>query len=250
MSNACAMPSERNAYDHRLRHLVCRTRDLDLAERLGVPRSTAKTWLRRGPPSVVTIGVFDDDTDRLCERVLRLERRVEVLLALVRLLFVLVRMAGLRLDSKRLPDAEQKQQILYGIARAARIVPRSVALRVVGLRPSRYHSWRQKAPCHLDDRTSCPKTRPTQLASTEVHEMRDMVTSLDFRHFSIRALALHAQRIGRVFAAPGTWSKHIHANGWLRPRRRLHPPKPKEGIRTARPNELWHLDVVLCNRSR
>ena len=75
--------------------------------------------------------------------------------------------------------------------------------------------------------------------------MRDMVTSLDFRHFSIRALALHAQRIGRVFAAPGTWSKHIRENGWLRPRRRLHPPKPKEGIRTTRPNELWHLDVTI-----
>ena len=195
MSNARAMPSERNAYDHRLRHLVCRTRDLDLAERLGVPRSTAKTWLRRGPPSVVTIGVFDDDADRLRERVLRLERRVEVLLALVRLLFVLVRMAGLRLGSKRLPDAEQKQQILDGIARATRIVPRGVALRVVGLRPSRYHSWRQKAPCHLDDRTSCPKARPTQLASNGAHAMRDMVTNLAFRQFSIRALALHAQRI-------------------------------------------------------
>lgn len=43
------------------------------------------------------------------------------LLAIVRLLFALVRMAGLRLDSKRLPDAEHKQQILDGIARATRI---------------------------------------------------------------------------------------------------------------------------------
>jgi transposase InsO family protein len=75
--------------------------------------------------------------------------------------------------------------------------------------------------------------------------MRDMVTSLEFRHFSIRALALHAQRVGRVFAAPGTWLRYVKANGWPRPRRRVHPAKPKEGVRTTRPDELWHMDVSI-----
>jgi len=159
-------------------HVVSRTRDLDPAERLGVPRPTARSWLRRGVREVVSADVLDDDAGQLRVRVLRLQRRA-------------------------------------------------------------------KAPCHLDDRTSCPKTRPTQLASNEVHAMRDMVTYLDFRHFSIRSMALHAQRIGRVFAVPGTRSRHIRANGWLRPRRRIHPPKPKEGIRTTRPNGLWDLDVTI-----
>jgi hypothetical protein len=91
------MASHRNAYDHRLRELVCRARDLDLAGRLGVPRGTAKSWLRRGARSVVTVGALDADANQLRERVLHLERRNKTLLAVVRLLFVLVRMAGLRL---------------------------------------------------------------------------------------------------------------------------------------------------------
>ena len=75
--------------------------------------------------------------------------------------------------------------------------------------------------------------------------MRDMVTSGDFRHMSIRALALHAQRIGRVFASPGTWWNRARLHGWVRPRLRVHPRKPKIGIRASRPNELWHIDVSL-----
>ncbi len=146
MSDPRSMPCQRNAYDHRLRDLVCRTRDLDLAMRLGVTRSTAKSWLRRGSRSVVTVDVLDDDAGQLRVRLLRLEHRVETLLAIVRLLLLLVRMAGLRLDAKRLPGGEQKQQLLDGIARATRVVPCTVALRVVGLRPSRHHAWRQKAP--------------------------------------------------------------------------------------------------------
>jgi hypothetical protein len=138
MRDRCVMPTPRNAYDHRLRELVCRTRDLDLAERLGVPRPTARSWLRRGVQDVVSADVFDDDARQLRVRVLRLERRVETLLGIVRLLSVLVRLTGLRLDSTRVPDGEQKQLLLDGIARATRVVPRSVALRVVGLKPSRY----------------------------------------------------------------------------------------------------------------
>jgi hypothetical protein len=32
--------------------------------------------------------------------------------------------------------------------------------------------------------------------------MRDMVVSEDYRHMTIRSLALHAQRSGKVFASP------------------------------------------------
>lgn len=118
-------------------------------------------------------------------------------------------------------------------------------MRALGLTPARYRAWHRATPCPLDNRSSCPKTRPTQLAAAEVRAMREMVTSLEYRHFSVRALALHAQRVGRVLAAPGTWSRRIRECGWIRPRRRLHPPKPKDGVRATRPNELWHIDVTL-----
>ncbi len=33
--------------------------------------------------------------------------------------------------------------------------------------------------------------------------------------------------------------------GWRRPRLRLHPAKPKVGLRTTRPDEMWQIDTTV-----
>jgi transposase InsO family protein len=58
-------------------------------------------------------------------------------------------------------------------------------------------------------------------------------------------LALHAQRVGKVFAHPATWGKLIRQRGWGRPRLRLYPARPKLGLRTQAPNQAWHIDVTI-----
>jgi len=62
---------------------------------------------------------------------------------------------------------------------------------------------------------------------------------------SIFSLALRAQRIGKIFLSPSTWGRLIRERGWLRPRHRVYPAKPKEGIRATKPNEFWHIDVTV-----
>src|SRR5471030_1639032 len=52
-------------------------------------------------------------------------------------------------------------------------------------------------------------------------------------------------RIGTLFASPATWGRLIRERGWLRPRARVHPATPNEGIRATRPNEYWHVDVTV-----
>jgi putative transposase len=83
------------------------------------------------------------------------------------------------------------------------------------------------------------------LTFDEVQAIGDMVQSTKHRHMSVRELALHAQRIGRVFAHPATWSKLIRERCWRRPRLRLYPAKPKIGLRTHAANEAWHIDVSI-----
>lgn len=58
-------------------------------------------------------------------------------------------------------------------------------------------------------------------------------------------LALLAQRIGRVFASATTWHRLVRERGWRRPRVRVHPSKPKTGIRAETPNEIWHIDMTI-----
>ena len=75
--------------------------------------------------------------------------------------------------------------------------------------------------------------------------MRDFVESEDFRHIGVQNLALYAQRLGKLFASASTWYKMIRKRGWRRPRRRVHPGKPKESLRATRPNEYWQIDATV-----
>jgi putative transposase len=236
----------RRAYDHRIRDLVCEKRNPALFAQLGIPRSTASSWIRRGSRPVVTTELFGQDEQALRARVLKLERRVQLLLGIVCLLLLLVRLFRVRLDSQRVPSGDAKSSILAAIERAKSRIPVAVALRVLGLSASRYHAWlRLEHSCSLADRSSCPRTVPSQLTGHEKATIQQMATAMDYRHMPIRALALYAQRIGKVFAAPATWARLIRERGWRRPRQRVYPAAPKEGIRATKPGELFHIDVTI-----
>ena len=123
-------------------------------------------------------------------------------------------------------------------------MPMRSALRVLRISPSCIAEWkRAETPCELEDQASCPMPRPQRLSAKELLAIKETVQSRAHRHMSIRALVPHAQRMGRVFAHPSTWSKQIRERGWRRPRLHVYPAKPKEGVKASKPNELWHVDV-------
>ena len=49
----------------------------------------------------------------------------------------------------------------------------------------------------------------------------------------------------RIGCADGAWARLIRERGWRRPRQRVYPAKPKEGIRATKPGELLHIDVTV-----
>ena len=71
-----------------------------------------------------------------------------------------------------------------------------------------------------------------------------MVTSADYRHVPTGTLAVLAQRLRKVSASPSTWYRLVRAYGWRRPRR-VHTPKPKVGLRTTGPDEMWYIDTTV-----
>src|SRR5215831_10954599 len=77
-------------YDHRLRNLVQRTGNVTVATDFGVPRSTARGWLRQAPKAVVSLDVTDLRASELQQEVLQLQRRVRKLRALLRLALALL----------------------------------------------------------------------------------------------------------------------------------------------------------------
>jgi transposase InsO family protein len=72
-----------------------------------------------------------------------------------------------------------------------------------------------------------------------------MPTAFEYRHVPTGTLAVLAQRLGTVWASPSTGYHLVQTFGWRRPRLRVHPAKPKVGLRTTRADEMWHIDTTL-----
>ncbi len=232
-------------YNHRLRRLIQKTGDLELAVRHGVPRSTARGWLKQASTDVVSIDVLDMDAEALQREVLHLRRRITRLLALLHLVVVAIKVPEFSFDRIRIPDGARKQRLLRAIERTRAHLPLGEVLKLIGMSSTRYHAWLGKQECGLDDQPCCPRSTPQQLTRQEYLAIRDMVTNDEYRHVSTGTLARVAQRLGRVFASPTTWYRLVRANEWRRPRLRVHPAKPTVGIRATRPNEIWHVDTTL-----
>jgi putative transposase len=243
-----SMPTARSQqrYDHRLRNLVQCTGDVTVATDLGVPRSTALGWLGAAPAVVVCLDAAELKVPELRQEVLKLRRRVQKLTALLHLALALLRTSGCSLTGERLPDGRAKIRILRAVDRAHEYLPLRTVLRFLRVSPSRFHAWRRRQnACALDDQSSCPRTSPSRLTPTEVLAIEDMVTSPEYRHVPTGTLAVLAQRLGKVWASPSTWYRLVRQNGWRRPRLRVHPAKPKIGLRTTRANEMWHIDTTV-----
>jgi transposase InsO family protein len=89
------------------------------------------------------------------------------------------------------------------------------------------------------------RTSPHRLTLAEVQAIGDMVTAPEYRHVPTGTLAILAQRLGTVSASPATWYRLVQKYGWRRPRLRMHPAKPKVGLRTTEPDEMWHIDTTI-----
>ncbi len=165
---------------------------------------------------------------------------------MLRLLVALVKSVGASLECQRLPEGKDKARLLRAVDHSRPFVPIRVALRAVGLSASRFGAWRHsRAACELDDRGSCPKLSPQSLTVGEIRVIREMACADEFRHVPTGTLAMLAQRMGRAFASAQTWYRLIQRNGWRRPRKKVHPSRPRHGIRAAKPNKLWHVDTTI-----
>ena len=232
-------------YDHRLQDLVRESGDLSIATQLGVPRSTAAGWLRAEPQDVISLDVLDMRELQLQAELVKQRRRVRLLGAVIGLLLALVRVSGFRLDGKRLPDCRDQKVLLRAVERARGVMALRAVLRVLKISASRLHDWNRRNKCQLAERTSCPRSAPNQLTPEEVFTIGEMVTSSEYRHVPTSRLAILAQRLGKIVASPSTWARLVRDRGWRRPRLRVHPAKPKVGLRTERPNEAWHVDTTV-----
>ena len=104
-----------NRYDHLLREHVRSTDDVNYAIQLGVPRSTARGWVNSTPAEVVTLDIVDMDNVRLQQQVLRLQSRLDWVVAVLRLVIVVLKASGISLSNIRIPEGTAKLMLLRAV---------------------------------------------------------------------------------------------------------------------------------------
>src|SRR4029453_11738191 len=163
---------------------------------------------------VVSLEPADLAEPELRQEILKLQRRVEKLAALLRLALALLHASGFSLSGERLPDGPAKRRILRAVDRVRGGLPLRGVLRFLGLSSSRLQAWRQRhTACALDDQSSCPRSSPHRLTRVEIQTIGEMVTAADYRHVPTGTLAVLAQRLGTVSASPSTWYRLVRQYG-------------------------------------
>ncbi len=71
------------------------------------------------------------------------KRRTERQTAIVRLLVVLLKLSGFRLDEQRLPDGTAKAEVLRAVDRSKDALSLKSMLRLLRLSPARYLAWKR-----------------------------------------------------------------------------------------------------------
>ncbi len=146
-----------NTYDHRLKEIVRSTGNVDIAIQRGVPVSTARGWLTKAATEVITLDAFDLSITDLQREVVSLRRRNARLIALLRLIITVVKVAGFTLSQVRLPEEDHKHRVLRAIKQSREYFKLRTVLRVIGLSHGRYREW-NRDECGLDDLPSCPRS--------------------------------------------------------------------------------------------
>ena len=194
-----------NRYDHRLRDLVHATADSTIARINGVPRSTVAGWIKHKPKAIVSVQQFAPNPPQLLQELqqeaVRLRAQIAKRRSLLRLIFLILRLSGFKLERYRIPVPKNKTKLIQAVDRATAVISKRSVLAVIGLSALRYHSSTNADICQLTDLPSCPKSHPNQLTGDEVAAMRDMVEDKELGHLTTCALVRLARKLGKVFAS-------------------------------------------------
>lgn len=240
------MPRTYKKYDHRLKQMVVQSGDIEKFQRIGIPKSTLRQWLKRGVCEVVSLPELNMSNQDLVQENLELRRQLEEISTKQELVLSTTRIFGFEIQFKRLPSGSAKEMVLSAIKKATSVVPLSECLSTIGLSIQRYRHWLRRAVhCELQDHSSCPVVSPTKLTISEVKTIGELYTSPSFRHLSVSSLCLLAKRTGTVVASLSTWCRVIREQGFKRCFKRIYPPKPKVGVRARFPGQIWHLDMTV-----
>ena len=237
--------AEYNSYDRRLKVLVIDSGDVDKYKKLGIPRTTLRSWIAKGVShKFITLDIFDEEKKDLCQRIISLENIICEQQAIINIHKESKVVLQQNSDWVRFPKPEIKEKIVGIYNSVSEKISPAKCAEAIGISLKRLKSWQSRLRgCDLEDYSSCPKLTPTKATDQELKIMEAMVTGVDYLHFSINALALYAAKIGKLYFSSSTWHRYIKKFKWKKSKQRKYRNKDGIGIRASEVNQIWHIDI-------
>ncbi len=135
----------------------------------------------------MSLEIHNTDVTELQREVVQLRHRHAKLIALLRLIMTMLKVARFSLTCVRGPEERDKNLMLRAIDQARIHFPLRMVLRIIGLTHGRYYAW-SGLECGHQVLLSCPRPTPQQLTPAEISTIREMVTSDEYQHVSTGTL--------------------------------------------------------------
>lgn len=142
--------------------------------------------------------------------------------------------------------ARSKERVVTLVESVREVLGERRTLRLLGITRCRYTRWKNcvARPCPSSRHSLCLRRHPQQISASEIRMIQMVMTDVRFRGWPVVSIYWRCVRDGLIGFGLSTFYTYVNRLG-LTPRcvssrRRDHT----EGIRAARPNEIWHADVT------
>lgn len=228
-------------HDPELRRLVSQTKNIDIAVKRGVPRTTAIYWAQSAKENIKAKSCAEV---LLEEEITKLNKELEKERAKNLFLRDIAQYLPKLKDGKRRVPTRIKKFIINKIEEYKKYATVAELLRLSSLHYTTYSRWKSDlVGCEFTNKGLCSKRKVNQLTGDEAVQILKLSVSKKYQHYSLTALWKYSMRNGLVMCSIETWFKYINMFGV----RRLEPRKKKKiyeiGIRASSPNQIWHLDL-------
>ena len=179
--------AEYNSYDRRLKVLVIDSGDVDKYKKLGIPRTTLRSWIAKGVShKFITLDIFDEEKKDLCQRIISLENIICEQQAIINIHKESKVVLQQNSDWVRFPKPEIKEKIVGIYNSVSEKISPAKCAEAIGISLKRLKSWQSRLRgCDLEDYSSCPKLTPTKATDQELKIMEAMVTGVDYSVFPV-----------------------------------------------------------------
>tara|TARA_R110002072_G_scaffold276051_1_gene437273 strand:+ start:1155 stop:2426 length:1272 start_codon:yes stop_codon:yes gene_type:complete len=228
-------------HDPELRRLVSQTKNIDIAIRRGVPRTTAIYWANSAKENTKVKSCAEV---LLEEEIKKLNKELEKQRAKNMFLRDIAQYMPQIKNTKRRVPTRIKKFIINKIEEYKKYATVAELLRLSCLHYSTYSRWRSDLiGCEVTNNGLCGKRKPNQLTGDEAVQILKLSVSKKYQHYSLTALWKYSIRNGLVMCSIETWFKYINMFGVRRLEARKKKKMYEVGVRALKPNQVWHLDL-------